>query len=142
VTLRRLARSGIVNLTSGSRRILHISPEFAEPDAAYSSNQQAHVWREEAERAIAMASVLTAGGFPEEAPPLLERALRCAVAVRQHAAGEQANDLLKQSELSVEAERVLAALRSGSVPLNPADAAQLTRSTTRFVAALVADHVL
>ena len=153
VTLRRLARSGIVNLTSGSRRILHISPEFAEPDAAYSSNQQAHVWREEAERAIAMASVLTAGGFPEEAPPLLEKALRCAVAVRQLAAGEQtvdpsttnaeqAHDLLKQSELSVEAERVLAALRSGAVTPNPADAAELARSTTRLVAALVADHVL
>ncbi len=152
LTLRRLAQSGMVDLTGGSRRILHASPEFAEPDAAYSSNQQADVWREEAERAIAMASVLAAGGFPEEAPALLAKALRCAVAVRQRAAGEQtadpsttnaeqAHDLLKQSELAIEAERVLAALRPGSATPNPADAAELARSTSRLVAALAADHV-
>ncbi|HEY2660085.1 MAG TPA: DEAD/DEAH box helicase, partial [Caulobacteraceae bacterium] len=152
LTLRRLARSGVLDLTSGPRRILHVSPEFAEPDAANSSTAQDDAWREEAERAIRMASVLAAGGFPEEAPPLLAKALRCAVASRLRAAGEVAADpslanaeqtleLLKQSGLSVEAERVLATLRPGAATPNPADAAELARSTTRLVAALATDHV-
>ncbi len=152
LTLRRLAQSGMVDLTGGSRRALHVSPDFAEPDAADNSTPQADAWREEAERAIKMASVLAAGGFPEEAPPLLAKALRHAVAARQRAAGEGAADpstanaeqtleFLKQSGLSVEAERVLATLRPGAATPDPADAAELVRSTTRLVAALAADHV-
>lgn len=152
LTLRRLARSGMVDLTGGSRRVLHVSPDFAEPDAADKATPQAAAWREEAERAIRMASVLAAGGFPEEAPPLLAKALRHAVAARLRATGEagadpstanaeQALDLLKESGLSVEAERVLAGLPPGAAPPTSADAAELARSTTRLVAALAADHV-
>jgi hypothetical protein len=153
LTLRRLAQSGMVDLTGGSRRVLHVSPGFAEPDVADSATPQADAWRDEAERAIRMASVLAGGGFPEEAPPLLAKALRYAVAARLRAAGEpaadpsttnaeQARDLLKQGGLFVEAERVLAALRPGLATPNPADAAELAASTTRLVAALVANHVL
>lgn len=97
--------------------------------------------------AISMACVLAAGGFPEEAPPLLAKALRHAVAARLRAAGEaaadpstanaeQARDLLKQDGLSLEAERVLAVLRPGAATPNPADAAELAHSTARLVAAL------
>ena len=42
----------------------------------------------------------------------------------------------------MEAEHVLAALRPGSAAPNPADAAELGRSTARLVAALATDHVL
>lgn len=152
LTLRRLARSGMIDLTSRSRRVLHISPDFAEPEAADSATPQAEAWREEAERAIGMASVLAAGGFPEEGPPLLAKALRYAVAARLRAAGEagadpstaaaeQALDLLKQHGLSVETERVLAALRPGSTVPTPADAAELAQSTLQLVIALAADQV-
>jgi hypothetical protein len=152
LTLRRLARSGMVDLTGGSRRVLHVSPDFAEPDAADNATPQADAWREEAERAIRMASVLAAGGFPDEAPPLLARALRYAIAARLQAAGavaadpttanaEQTLDLLKQSGLSAEAERVLTTLRPSAATPNPADAAELARSTARLVAALASDCI-
>jgi hypothetical protein len=152
LTLRRLTQSGLVGLTGGSRRILHVSPAFAEPDEADNSAPQADAWREEAERAIRMATVLAAGGFPDEAPPLLAKALRYAVAARLRraedaaaepstASVEQAPDLLKKSGLSVEAERVVAALRPGSATPNPADAAELARSITRLVGALAVDQV-
>jgi hypothetical protein len=151
LTLRRLAQAGMVELSGRSRRVLHVAPDLAEPDAADHCTPQADAWREEAERAIRMASVLAAGGFPEEAAPLLAKALRHAVASRLRGAGEtgadpltadaeQARDLLKQDGLSVEAERVLAVLRPGSTTPTPADAAELARSTTRLVAALAADH--
>ena len=153
LTLRRLAQSGMVDLTGGSRRVLYVSPAFAGPSGADGSATQVDAWREEAGRAIEMACVLAAGGFPEEAPPLLARALRCAVAARLRAAGEAAADpstanaeqthgLLKRSGLSMEAEHVLAALWPGSAAPNPADAAELGRSTARLVAALATDHVL
>lgn len=152
LALRRLARSGMVDLTAGSRRVLHVSPDFAEPDAAGDAAPQAEAWREEAERAIRMATVLAAGGFPDEAAPLLAKALRHAVAARLQAAGEagadpstanaeQALDLLKQSGLSVEVERVLAILRPGAATPNSAEAAELARSITRLVAALAAVQV-
>jgi superfamily II DNA or RNA helicase len=152
LTLRRLAQSGMVDLSGGSRRVLHVSPELAEPDVAARSTPQADAWREEAERAIRMATVLAAGGFPEETAPLLAKALRYAVAARLRAAGEaaadpstanaeQGLDLLKENGLSVEADQVLAALRPGSPTPTPADAADLARSTTRLIAALAADHV-
>ncbi len=147
LTLRRLARSGVLDLTSGPRRILHVSPEFAEPDAASSPLAPDDAWRDEAERAIRMACVLADGGFPEEAPPLFAKALRYAVAARLRAAGEaaadpstanaeQTLDLLKQSGLSEEAERVLAALRPGATTPTPSEAAELARSTARLVTAL------
>lgn len=152
LTLRRLAQSGMVDLSSGSWRVLHVSPDFAEPDAAEQARPQTDAWREEAERAIRMASVLAAGGFPEEAPPLLAKALRYSVASRLRAAGEaaanpsaataeQTLDLLQQSGLSAEAERVLAALRPESTAPTPADAAELARSTMQLVTALAVDHV-
>ncbi|MBI5941779.1 MAG: DEAD/DEAH box helicase [Caulobacterales bacterium] len=150
LTLRRLARSGVLDLTGGGRRILHVSPEFGEPDAANNATEHDDAWREEAERAIRMARVLAAGGFPEEAPPLLAKALRYAVAARLRAAGEaaapsstiaeQVLDLLKQSGLSVEAEQVLAILRPGAAAPTPAEAAELARLTMRLVAALATDH--
>jgi hypothetical protein len=78
---------------------------------------------------------------------LFAKALRYAVASRLRATGEQsadpstasveqALDLLKQRGLSAEAERVLATLRPGAATPNPADAAELARSTMRLVAAL------
>jgi hypothetical protein len=115
------------------------------------SAAQADAWREEAERAIRMATVLAAGGFPEEAPRFLAKALRCAVAMRLRTSGEAAADpslasaehmldLLKQSGLSVEAERVLATMRPGAATPNSADVAELARLTTRLVVALATDH--
>ena len=152
LTLRRLAQAGMVDITGGSRRVLHISPDLAEPVAEGKATPQTDTWREEAVRAVRMASVLAAGGFSEEAPPLLAKALRYAIAAHLQAAGEtaadpstanaeQAHDLLKRSGMSVEAERVLAILRPGAETPNPADAAELARSTTRLVTALAVIQV-
>lgn len=144
LTLRRLARSGIVDLISGSRRILHVSPEFAEIETPSIAPTLAMGWREEAERAIRMASVLAVGGFPEEAPPLLAKALRCALTADLPLGGEpdvdpsktdahQVHGLLDRGGLSGEAERLLAALQLEPATPTLADATQLVRSTARLV---------
>jgi hypothetical protein len=98
-----------------------------------------------------MAAVLAAGGFPEEAPPLLAKALRCAITARLNASGEtadpsqidleQAKDLIQHGGLSPEAERVLAALRPGTEAPTVANATELARSTARLVTALTESHI-
>jgi len=151
LTLRRLAQSGMVDLTSGTRRVLHVSPELAEPVVADRAAPRLDAWRNEAEREIKMAAVLAAGGFPEEAPPLLAKALRRAIATRLGASGEMADpslidperarDLIQQAGLSMEADRVFTALRPGTETTTAADAAELARSTADLIAALAATHV-
>jgi superfamily II DNA or RNA helicase len=148
LTLRRLASSGILALTGGPRRVLHVSPDLADADPiAGDLATRASGWRVEADRAVKMAAVLAAGGFPEETPPLLAKALRCAVAARLSVSGngptdallaepEQVRGFVERGALSSEAERVLASLQPGSQAPTAADAANLAQSAARLVAAL------
>jgi len=144
LTIRRLAATGMVNLGSGARRVLHASAELAEETAqAVEVDARADGWREEGARAVKMAGVLAAGGFPEEAPSLIAKALRFAVAAELSARGERLSDpmladperlrdFVKGAVPTADANRVLAALRSPS----PADPLDLTQSATRLLAAL------
>jgi hypothetical protein len=81
-TMRRLAATGLVQFTHESR-VLHRAPSLGD-DAAPSAapDRRATDLMAEAERALRMAKVLAAGGFPEEAPALLARALAKAAAAR------------------------------------------------------------
>jgi hypothetical protein len=152
LSLRRLAKAGLLSLTDTRRRVLHVSPELAEPGPTEDETAaRTRGWRAEADRSVKMAAVLAAGGFPEEAPPLLAKALRHALAARLNISGdptadaslvdlERIGDLLKPSPLSSDASRVLAVLRPNARPLTALEAADLARSTSGLIEALNAQH--
>ena len=80
--MQRLVEAGLLHFAHEAR-VLHRSPALQPeatagdepgPDRAKASRAMA-----EADRALRMAKTLAAGGFPEEAPPLLARSLRSMV---------------------------------------------------------------
>jgi superfamily II DNA or RNA helicase len=87
--MRRLQSSGILQLVQGTGRVLHRAPEFTEPDQpageAAARTSELHA---QAERTLRMAQVLARGGFPEEAPPLIAKAIGQGAAARLSALGE------------------------------------------------------
>jgi hypothetical protein len=96
-TMRRLQSSGILQLVETPARVLHRAAGFAEPD--HFSGEPAHdrdrglptrvaELRGQAERTLRMAQVLAAGGFPEEAPPLIAKAIGQGAAARLASLGE------------------------------------------------------
>ena len=145
LALRRLIEAGVVGLTSGPSRVLHAIAEFADAPATLAG--RAAEWRDEADRAVSMASVLAAGGFPEEAPSLLTKALRFVAAARGRAAGNAEADPgrvdpgelrgLVAPEASQEAVQALFEfLRPGAVGPTVSEAAALAQTTSRLVSAL------
>jgi SNF2-related domain/Helicase conserved C-terminal domain len=87
--MRRLQSSGILQLVETPGHVLHRAPGFAEPDqAAAGSATRAGELRVAAERTLRMARVLAAGGFPEEVPPLIAKAIGQGAAARLSALGE------------------------------------------------------
>jgi hypothetical protein len=89
LAMRRLAASGLVQFTHESR-MLHRAASFGEDTATaeVAPDGRAADLVDEAERALCMAKVLAAGGFPEEAPVLLAKALGKAAAARLAERGE------------------------------------------------------
>ena len=126
LTMRRLAQSGMITLAEGQSRVLHQSPDLA-PDADPSFDPQARATglRGEAERSLRMARVLAAGGFPEEALPLIAKAIGVVAAARLAEFGElatgatiatpaQIHDLVGRGIFAPQAEAALSALWSAA----------------------------
>ena len=77
-TLCRLQASGVIQFTQGPARVLHRAHGLADTaaeDQANAAGARAAKFQEQAGRAWRMASVLAAGGFPEEARPQLAQAV-------------------------------------------------------------------
>src|SRR5262245_13387082 len=85
--LQRLESSGHVQRAGASSRVLHQSPKLIET-ADSRALVRAKELRTEAERALRKAQVLATGGFPEDAPVLLSRAIGYAAAARLALEGE------------------------------------------------------
>ena len=82
LAMRRLATTGLLQFTHESR-VLHRSAAFNENGAvAMASDQRSEQLMAEAQRALRMAKVLAAGGFPDEAPALLAKVLQKTGAAR------------------------------------------------------------
>jgi hypothetical protein len=80
----------------GSPRVLHRAAGLADTeveDAANALKIRMTALRGEAERALRMAHVLAAGGFPEEARPLLAKAIGHGAAVKLALLGELPADV-------------------------------------------------
>ena len=124
LAMRRLAASGVITLADGQSRVLHQSPDFAAAaDPSFDPQARATELHAEAERSLRMARVLATGGFPEEALPLIAKAIGIGAAARLAALGEiaagvsiatptQVHDLVDRGILAAQAEAALSALWS------------------------------
>src|SRR5580704_14719077 len=146
LAMRRLAASGLVQFTHESR-MLHRAASLDEDtvSAPVAPDGRAADLMAEAERALRMAKVLAAGGFPEEAPALLAKALAKAAAGRlaeRHelpAAASSAADadirrLVEREVMPTEALDLLDATQPSSGCPDPATVAQLLATAERVLA--------
>ena len=143
LAMRRLAASGMIMMAESQSRVLHQSPDFAAAaDPSFDPQSAATELRGEADRSLRMARVLAAGGFPEEALPLVAKAIGIAAAARLAALGElaagatmatpaQIRDLVDRGVLAPQAEAALSALWS----VAGAGLAALIETATQVVAA-------
>ena len=91
LAMRRLAASGMITLAESSSRVLHQSPDLAAAaDPSFDPERRATELRGEAERLLRMARVLATGGLPEEALPLIAKAIGVGAAATLAALGELA----------------------------------------------------
>jgi hypothetical protein len=117
-TMRRLQASGILQLVEGSGRVLHRAPGFAEADQpAGEATTRASELRTQAARTLRMARVLATGGFPEEAPPLIAKAIGQGAAARLSALGELPDGIAMATPVQI---RVL--VERGVLPPQAVDA--------------------
>ena len=137
LAMRRLAASGMITLAEGQARVLHQSPDFAvAADPNFNPQARATELHGEAERSLRMARVLAAGGFPEEALPLIAKAIGIDAAARLAALGEiaagvaiatpaQVRDLVDRGILGAQAEAALSDLWSAAGGRTVADVESL-----------------
>jgi hypothetical protein len=93
LAMKRLEASGIIKFGEGGSRVLHRAPELAETAQAPGDqpSRVAELCRL-AERSLQMAKVLAGGGFPEEAPALIARAIGHGAAAKLALLGELSPD--------------------------------------------------
>jgi hypothetical protein len=100
----------------------------------------------QAERSLRMAKVLAAGGFPEEASPLIARAIGHGAAAKLSALGELSADismatpaqtraLVERGALPSQTLATLAALGAGSGVSSSAELGRLFEETAQIIAA-------
>jgi hypothetical protein len=122
LAMQRLTAGGVITMAQGEPRVLHKSPEFvAAGDPSNDSHARTAELRADAERSLRMARVLAAGGFPEEALPLVAKAIGVGAAAKLAALGElaaaatmatpaQVRHLVDRGALAPQAETALSAL--------------------------------
>jgi hypothetical protein len=133
VAMQRLAATGVLQFTYASR-ILHRSADLGEDDTeAPSARQRAVELATEADRALRMARVLAAGGFPEEAPALLAKAIHKAAAARMAERAELPNGAVSASD-----DEIKSLIEGGALP---AAALTVLDATSSGASLPVADKV-
>ena len=126
LAMRRLAASGMIVMAESQSRVLHQSPDFvAAADPGVNPQARAVELRAAAEKSLRMARVLAAGGFPDEALPLVAKAIGTGAASKLAALGElaagatmatpaQVRDLVDRGALAAQAETALSTLWSAA----------------------------
>jgi superfamily II DNA or RNA helicase len=151
ITLRRLQASGMIQFTDGAPRVLHRAAALAdteEEDAANALKARLAALRAEAERALRMAGVLADGGFPEEARPLLGKAIGHSAAIRLASLGElpagvnsatsaQIRDLVDRKEFPLQASAALTVLDATSGAPLGAEIEQILMATAEILSACI-----
>ena len=143
LAIERLQASGVLRFTGGPSRVLHRAEGLKEDGGA--ARARAMELRAQAERVLRKAQVLIAGGFPEEAPALLARAIGIAGAARlalldelpddaSAASPPQIKDLVERKLLPVEATATLDVLMAAGPPSH-SEVDRLLSATAEIVAA-------
>ncbi len=152
LAMRRLAARGMITLAEGQSRVLHQSPALAAAaDPSVDPQARAAELRGEAERSLRMARVLAAGGFLEEALPLIAKAIGIGAAARLAALGEiaagvsiatpaQVRDLVDRGILAAQAEAALSDLWSVAGGCTVADVESLIGMGTLAIAGFDESH--
>jgi SNF2-related domain/Helicase conserved C-terminal domain len=93
LAMKRLEASGMIKFGEGAGRVLHRSPELTETVETPGDrpSRVAELCRL-AERSLQMAKVLAAGGFPEETPALVGRAIAHGAAAKLALLGELSSE--------------------------------------------------
>jgi superfamily II DNA or RNA helicase len=99
LVIERLQAGGVLQFTGGPSRVVHRAAGLAEDSGA--ARARAIELRTQAERVVRKAQVLTAGGFPEEAPALLAKAIGIAGAARLALLEELPDDASAASPLQI-----------------------------------------
>jgi hypothetical protein len=148
LAMRRLAAGGLITMAESQARVFHQSPNFAEPgEASSDARARAGTLRVQAERALGMARALAAGGFVDEALPLVAKAIAAGAAARLAALGElavgatlatptQVRDLVERGALIPQAESALSALWSAATGKAGVDADPLIEVGMRVITSL------
>jgi superfamily II DNA or RNA helicase len=148
--MRRLQSSGILQLVDGTGRVLHRAAEFTDIEVAGGSSAgRAAELRAQAGRTLRMAQVLASGGFPEEAPPLIAKAIGQGAAARLAALGElpdgiamatpaQIRALVERNALPPQAVDALAGLAPTAATPSAAEVDELLDATAQVLAACAA----
>ncbi|HEY2135612.1 MAG TPA: DEAD/DEAH box helicase [Xanthobacteraceae bacterium] len=150
LAMRRLEATGMLKLAEGSIRVLYRAAEFdgADQPAVDRAARVADL-RKEADRSLRMAKVLAAGGFAEEAPALIAKAIGSGVAAKlasldqlspgvANATPAQMHDLVDRGILPSQTTATLAALWSPTDAPSGAEMGNLLAATERILAACVA----
>jgi hypothetical protein len=148
LAMRRLAASGMIVIAESQSRVLHQSPDFAAAEPGGDPLQRAAELRADAEKSLRMARVLSAGGFAEEALPLIAKAIGIAAAAKLASLGElaagaslatpaQVHDLVERGALAPQAETALSALWSAAALDAKGARAPLDTASVIEMAALV-----
>jgi hypothetical protein len=151
IILRRLQASGMIQIMDGSPRVLHRAAGLADTDVEDAANAlRARMvgLRDQAERALRMAHVLAAGGFPEEAQPLLSKAIGYGAAIRLAALGElpadatlatpeQIQDLVEHKALSPQCITTLDELAAESGTPSGTEIERLLKATAEVLLACI-----
>ena len=145
--MQRLAAAGLVQLAEGAR-VLHRAPDLADGEPAPPDPMaRAAELLQQADRSARMAGVLAAGGFADEAVPLLTKALALgagAALVRRNelpadaamATPAQIRSLVERGDLPREALSALNALSPGAAPAGFDQIGRLAQSTAQMLTAL------
>jgi hypothetical protein len=118
LTMKRLEAAGLIKLGEGAGRVLHRAPELAGAvQGPGDPPSRAAELRRLAERSLEMAKLLTAGGFPEEAPALIARAIGHGAAAKLALLGELSPDISMATPGQIRALAARRALPSQSVTM-------------------------
>jgi superfamily II DNA or RNA helicase len=151
ITLRRLQASGMIQIMDGSPRVLHRATGLTDSEAEYAANAlqvRLTALRGEADRALRMAHVLAAGGFPEEVLPLLAKAIGHGAAIKLAvldelpadvtlAAPARIRDLVERKALPLQAIVTLDALAAASGTPAGAEIERLLKTTAEVLLACI-----
>jgi hypothetical protein len=145
LAMRRLAAAGLLQFTHEARTLHRSAALPVEAIGGEPGDARALETMAEADRTLRMAKVLAAGGFPEEAPPLLAKTLRSVAAALAAKRGEAPADagaegnirrLVEEASLPTEALTIFEATSAGAPSLAASGVEPLIAATTRILASV------